>query len=263
MLSWLGDYYYDFPKPKPLEKVLRDLLQPENEIDEKYYLSESMVNYFQFNSPKQKKRGNGFSFKPTNGEGVAFAITTRAEGRMGDNFIKCDQVALLEGVKWDKMHDNCKRIYSPDGISPTITTMISGNTEPKIMIEPILLGGVGEKKSNGGTQFYQQDRIYSVDGVGMAHCADMSGGSYNYFVGDDIEFIDYYNARKGKSPFRKLTQKECWRLMDFDDADYEKARIALNATYYNGADRSGSQLYKQAGNSIVVNCLCEIFKPIL
>jgi DNA (cytosine-5)-methyltransferase 1 len=32
---------------------------------------------------------------------------------------------------------------------------------------------------------------------------------------------------------------------------------------WHGADRSGSQLYKQAGNSIVVNCLCEIFNKII
>ena len=44
---------------------------------------------------------------------------------------------------------------------------------------------------------------------------------------------------------RKLTPKECWRLMGFDDEDFEKAsKVCSNA-----------QLYKQAGNSIVVNVL--------
>ena len=51
---------------------------------------------------------------------------------------------------------------------------------------------------------------------------------------------------------RKLTPKECWRLMGFDDSDYEKA-AAVNAK---------SQLYKQAGNSIVVNVLEAIFKNL-
>lgn len=41
---------------------------------------------------------------------------------------------------------------------------------------------------------------------------------------------------------RKLTPKECFRLMGFDDEDYEKA-ASVN---------SNTQLYKQAGNSIVV-----------
>lgn len=44
---------------------------------------------------------------------------------------------------------------------------------------------------------------------------------------------------------RKLTPKECWRLMGFKDEDYEKAAEV----------NSNTQLYKQAGNSIVVNVL--------
>jgi DNA (cytosine-5)-methyltransferase 1 len=51
---------------------------------------------------------------------------------------------------------------------------------------------------------------------------------------------------------RKLTPKECWRLMGFDDTDFEKASLV----------NSNSQLYKQAGNSIVVNVLEEIFKKL-
>ena len=47
---------------------------------------------------------------------------------------------------------------------------------------------------------------------------------------------------------RKLTPKECWRLMGFADEDFHKAE-AVN---------SNTQLYKQAGNSIVVNCIEEI-----
>ena len=52
---------------------------------------------------------------------------------------------------------------------------------------------------------------------------------------------------------RKLTPKECWRLMGFDDEDFEKARQV----------NSDSQLYKQAGNSIVVNVLEAILKNLL
>lgn len=52
---------------------------------------------------------------------------------------------------------------------------------------------------------------------------------------------------------RKLTPKECWRLMDFRDEDFENA-AAVN---------SNTQLYKQAGNSIVKNVLCEVFKELI
>lgn len=51
---------------------------------------------------------------------------------------------------------------------------------------------------------------------------------------------------------RKLTPKETWRLMGFDDEDFEKAEKV----------NSSAQLYKQAGNSIVVNVLEEIFKNL-
>lgn len=54
---------------------------------------------------------------------------------------------------------------------------------------------------------------------------------------------------------RKLIPLEYWRLMDFDDEDFERARAAMNDLFYNGADKSSSQLYKQAGNSIVVAVL--------
>lgn len=53
---------------------------------------------------------------------------------------------------------------------------------------------------------------------------------------------------------RKLTPKECWRLMGFDDEDFEKAKAA---------GISNSQLYKQAGNSIVVNVLEGILRNLL
>ena len=52
------------------------------------------------------------------------------------------------------------------------------------MDEPIVLGGLGEMNSNGGTQFYQQDRVYSSDGFALCHPANILGGSYRYLVVD-------------------------------------------------------------------------------
>lgn len=51
---------------------------------------------------------------------------------------------------------------------------------------------------------------------------------------------------------RKLTPNECWRLMGFTDADYEKAAQV----------NSNTQLYKEAGNSIVVPVLMAIFSQL-
>lgn len=53
---------------------------------------------------------------------------------------------------------------------------------------------------------------------------------------------------------RKLTPLECWRLMGFSDNDFEKAK---------STGMSDTQLFKQAGNSIVVNCLEAIFKNLV
>lgn len=52
---------------------------------------------------------------------------------------------------------------------------------------------------------------------------------------------------------RKLTPRECWRLMGFTDSDFEKAQSVC----------SNTQLYKQAGNSIVVNVLEEVLKKLV
>lgn len=52
---------------------------------------------------------------------------------------------------------------------------------------------------------------------------------------------------------RKLTPLECWRLMGFDDSDYEKA-ASVN---------SNTQLYKQAGNSIVKQVLMRVFSQMI
>lgn len=78
-----GGYY--FPKPFKLEKRLKDVL--EDNVDEKYYLSDKMVECFTRRTEIAKEKGNGFKFQPTNGGGYAKAITTCAGNRTDDNFI--------------------------------------------------------------------------------------------------------------------------------------------------------------------------------
>ena len=105
-------------------------------------------------------------------------------------------------------------------------------------LEPQVIGGIGKKKSNNNKQWYQQDRIYDNK---IAISVTTSFLPY-YFIGGNM------NLR-----IRKLTPKECWRLMGFDDEDFEKAAKV----------NSNAQLYKQAGNSIVVNVLEAILKNLL
>lgn len=72
--------------------------------------------------------------------------------------------------------------------------------------------------------------------------------------GEGIKILkDNYAVELPEYRIRKLTPKECWRLMGFEDSDFEKAARV----------NSNSQLYKQAGNAIVVDVLEAIFKQML
>lgn len=255
MVSVLGDYTYEFPKEFPLKLRLKDML--EDSVDEKFYLSDVAINRLNTTSFFQ----SSFENRVMQENGVC---RTLCERDYKDP--TCVQVGMLSGGKWDKLHDISRRVYSGDGVAPTIHTSGGGQQEPKV-VEPRVIGGIGEKKSNGGTQWYQQDRIYDNE------CAmSVTTGFHPYYKTEEPLAYDEQNGyiRKdgtvgtlttdGSSPkhnnrvvkdmrIRKLTPKECWRLMGFDDADFEKA------AQYN----SNSQLYKQAGNSIVVDVLAHIF----
>lgn len=103
---------------------------------------------------------------------------------------------------------------------------------------PKVIGGIGEKKSNGGVQWYQQNRVYDSK---IAISVTTSFNPY-YLIHDENGDI-----------IRKLSPLECFKLMGFDKDDFEKAvSVGIRET----------QLYKQAGNSIVVNVLEAIFKQL-
>ena len=63
---------------------------------------------------------------------------------------------------------------------------------------------------------------------------------------------------------RKLTPRECFRLMDVSDADFDKLLVMETTGKDNKQKRviSDSQLYKMAGNSIVVACMDLIFENL-
>ena len=131
MVSILGDYYFEFPKPIKLELCVKDLL--ESEVAEKYYMSQRLVDFFINNTIKQKEKGNGFTFNPTNGDGVAKAITSKAGSRMDDNFI-INQVGNLVDTDSYGGNPQTGRVYNPDYICPTINTMGGGQREPKFLV---------------------------------------------------------------------------------------------------------------------------------
>ena len=77
------------------------------------------------------------------------------------------------------------------------------------------------------------------------------------YVPDRVEsWVWEIDGTKYRIRIRKLTPRECFRLMDLsgeNDEDFERAEAVC----------SNTQLYKQAGNSIVKNVLCEIFKELM
>lgn len=130
-------------------------------------------------------------------------------------------------------------VYDKNNLCPAISTMSGGGQQPMVIDieETKCIGGLS--KSKWGEQFHQQDRVYKGD-IALAHPANIPSGSYNYVVETDCYRI------------RKLTPKECWRLMGFSDADFEKAAKV----------NSNTQLYKQAGNAIVKQVLMAIFSQL-
>lgn len=71
-----------FPQPIPLKKRLKDVL--EKNVDDKYYLSDKMLQYFvRVNNDKT----HGHNFTPKTGDDIAFTIRTAPGQRVDDNFL--------------------------------------------------------------------------------------------------------------------------------------------------------------------------------
>ena len=171
-------------------------------------------------------------------------------------------VAVTTFEEKEGVYEKSERHYFSEGLSPTLTCM-SGNE--KILVSQnlplaldeqnkyirtdgtvgtIMTDGSSPKHNNrvivGGTQKHQ-----AVKKDGVCTCLTSSMGTGGGYVPMHNYTTDYR--------IRKLTPKECWRLMGFDDADFDKAEKVC----------SNTQLYKQAGNSIVVNVLEGILGNLL
>lgn len=140
---------------------------------------------------------------------------------------KCEIVGKLNGGKWDKSLDIMKRVYGENGLAPTQHTVGGENMETKIA-EPFVVA-----RPHG----YNAGGVYAD----VSPCCKSSAMADNNFVKESFRI-------------RKLTERECFRLMDVSDSDIDKTQAA-------GISRS--QQYKLAGNSIVVACLENIFNKLL
>ena len=224
---------FEFPKPYSLEKRLKDFLEPH--VDEKYYLSDKMVDYFKENSIKNELKGNGFRFKPANADEVDISktITTRNGSRMDDNFITMPE----------KTKKGCTEATDGDGVYINRPEQKRGVVQ-KGMIQTIKTSpdiGVVVKDP----QCYEESHGYNKEFVSNNGVCRTLRTTYRQKT-----LINNGNVLR----IRKLTPKECYRLMGFSDEDFEKSEAVPT---------SNTQLYKQAGNSIVVDVLEEIMCMML
>lgn len=201
MVSFLGDYYYDFPHPFKLEKRLKDLLEPE--VDEKYYLSQEALNGFVVHKQKQEEQGNSFHaiIKNPDQDESASTIKARYYKDGSDCLIEEEVPRRICNIYGDKFGTGyAGNVWDKEGLCPALMTMEGGNRQPMVLDEPReaeVIGGIGEMKSNGGTQFFQQDIVYEGD-IALSHPASLLSGSYMYAV--DEPFVCASRGRNEENP---------------------------------------------------------------
>lgn len=194
---------------------------------------------------QEKRLGNIYSFDGGNYAGNVYdkeCISPTLKTMQGGN---CQpMVVAMRGRNPDNPSD--RTAVSPteqrlevnmQGTSNCLTSVQKDNL---VLENPLLLGGVG-KENEFGSQYRQGNRVYSSDACAMAlnsqPVGNAGGNSYLYNVGYRI---------------RKLTPRECGRLMGVSDEDISKMAEV----------NSNTQLYKQFGNSIVVDVMCAMFKNL-
>jgi DNA (cytosine-5)-methyltransferase 1 len=254
------DNRFQFPKEEYLTKRLKDVL--ESDVDEKYFLSDKMINYLSTRS--DNFNGGKINFKDNND----YASTiTKSSGSIdiSDNIIRLGNV----NPSGNGMNGN---VFNADGISPTLST----NKGEGIKIKSATSKGYEEAKEGDSINFSvpnsetRRDRV----GKGVAQTLD-TGCNQDIMIGDYRTDEGFRWRQDGNSPaimammrdtwksnftgqnppvinqdyrIRRLTPRECFRLMDFPDSFTWPV--------------SDSQAYKQAGNSIVVNVLYKILNQL-
>ena len=160
-------------------------------------------------------------------------------GNQGQTGVRCIEVGQAEEIKG---HDVIRRVYSPNGKSPTLNTMGGGNREPKVAIGQIVgrrINPKTKKRDDYNKDIKPRQRLEIR--------ADKKSGALttvqkdNVVVNEDIRW-------------RALTPIECERLQTVED----------NATLY-GIDENGKQItisktqrYKMLGNGWCVDTIAHI-----
>lgn len=301
MVSLLGDYYYHFPRPIKLEKKLKDLL--EDEVSEKYYLSDKAISYAMTTDFKTSKIENRLprdgvvptlmakDYKEPRCVIVNNQVTINGKNyditKNCDNYIEWHQDGLLDmdtrAWKDDKiaptMHTNCgktKILESPNLKKQMCNDLIASG---RVKENDVIRHSYSTSRMNGEKKDIQANNMCPTLDT-RCDCLGVVVNSNNKRLkslvdktefGDETLALDCYNQVSHKDciqtiranfdknnmnmiytdyRIRKLTPKECFRLMGVKDCDFE--RIAKN--------QSNASLYHLAGDSIVIDVLIAIFK---
>ena len=217
------DNNFRFPKEERLTKSLKDVL--EDDVDSKYFLSGVTINKLIDYDKRNKQNGNGFGAKFHGQHEIMSALKVGGGG--------CDD--LVKIGTWRTHEDGRGFREIEDGNCPTIPARAreDGSGQPVIMEFNESLGDKEDAWIKGGLQQNQPKQFNGISPC-LTSAMGMGGGqtpihNYNYKI-------------------RRLTPRECFRLMDFPDTFTWTC--------------SDSQAYKQAGNSIVVAVLARIIQNL-
>ena len=239
MISVLNfDGEFNFPETTELKVTLQDLL--EKEVEERYFLSDRFIKY-----ACDMENRNGFirgkRFRPHDGESkIAYTITTNPGGRATDNFVMLPAVGAIRGRPNGNGGYTQKLHVKDEPIVNTITTVQKDNV---ILVPQATKAGYASAEVGDGIYTNRMKYKRGVVQKSMIPTLKTSVSDIGVVVTDKDELIN----------IRRLTPRECWRLMGWDD---ERIDIAFSS------GSSETQLYKMAGNSIVVNVLTRIFEAM-
>lgn len=242
---------FAFPQSRALNLRLKDLLEPQ--VDEKYYLNTEKAKTLikklvaehkiteaepcdcTINNPDLKEISNAiiarYDCGVSNQKSWGMAVIEPRIKQLGN--------LLPDNRKFT--NPQCGRVYDPEGLAPTLNTMQGGSREPKI-IEPIIRRSIGRNPEN------PSDR--TAGAPTEQRLEPNSQGISNTLT--TVQKDNYVLSPEDGFRLRKLTPRECFRLMGFTDAEFDRIKGVSN-----------TQLYKQAGNSIVVNVLAALFDKLL
>ena len=221
-----GDLHSDIPQPKNKHIFLKDILQPENEVDVKYHLSTQMDAYIKSNWRLKKKEINN----------KANCISTNEGQRASVNFLKLD----IKGNK--KTSQNKASCLTGGGHS-------GGNHSD---MDIICVSMVGRKLNENGVRKDNDKNIKAVqqlesNGSNKTNCLTT-------VQKDNLLLIQkghgYNNHIDNKKTLRRLTPRECGRLQTIPDHILD---IMLNCGV------SDTQLYRNFGNGWTIDVIAHQF----